>query len=64
MGYVALVLGMSGRLDIIVSIPPEKMIKIPSGVMRLVFVGSKVSHSCRVVVGVWLGYCCCSWAIR
>ena len=64
MGCVSLVLGMSGRLAIIMSIPSEKSVKIPSGVMRFVFVGSNVSHSCMAVVGSWLGYCCCSWAIR
>ena len=63
MGYVALVIGMSNRLAIIMSIPSEKLVKIPSGVMRFVFVGSKVSHSCRAVVGGWVGYCYCSWAI-
>ena len=60
MGCVALVLGMSGRLAITMSIPMEKLVKITSGVMRFVFVGSNVSHSCRAVVGSWLGYCFCS----
>ena len=50
---------MSGRLAITMSIPSGKLVKIPSGVMRFVFVGSKVSHSCRAVVGSWLGYCYC-----
>ncbi len=53
MGCVALVLGMSGRLAITMSIPMEKLVKITSGVMRFVFVGSNVSHSCRAVVGSW-----------
>jgi hypothetical protein len=64
MGSVGLVLGMSGRFVIIISIPSGKLVKIPSGVIRFVFVGSTVSHSCRAVVGSWSGYCCCSWVIR
>ena len=53
MGCVPLVLGMSGRLAITMSIPMGKLVTISSGVMRLVFVGSNVSHSCRDVVGSW-----------
>ncbi len=64
MGYASLVLGMSGRLAIIMSIPSRKLVQIPSDAMRFVFVGIKMSHSCRAVVGSWLGYCCCSWPIR
>jgi hypothetical protein len=60
MGCITLVLGMSGRLAIIMSIPSEKLVKTPSGVIRLVFVGSNVSHSCRAVVGSRFGYFCCS----
>ncbi len=56
--------GMSGRLAIIMYIPSGKLVKIPSGDIRFMFVGSNVSHSCRAVVGSWLGYCFCSWAIR
>jgi hypothetical protein len=55
---------MSSRLAISMSIPSGKLVKIPSGVMKFVFVGSEVSHLCRAVVGSWLGYCCCRWAIR
>ena len=57
-GCVDLVLGMSGRLPITMSIPSGKLVKIPSGVMRFVFIENKVFHSCRAVVGGWLGYCC------
>ncbi len=64
MGYDALVLGMSGRLAIIMYILSGKLVKITSGVTRFVFVGSKVSHSCRAVVESLFGCCCCSWAIR
>jgi len=62
--YVDLGLSMSGRLAITMSIQSGKLVKTPSGVTRFVFVGSKVSHSCRDVVGSWSRYCCCSWAIR
>jgi hypothetical protein len=60
MGCVALVLGMCGRLAIIMSIPSGKLVKIHLGYTRFVFTGSIVSHSCRAVVGSWLGHCCCS----
>ena len=44
---VDLVLGMSGRLAIIMSIPWGKLIEIPRCDMRSVLVGSKVSHLCK-----------------
>ena len=55
---------MSRRLACTMYIPSEKLVKIPFGVMRFVFVGSEMSHSCRAVVGILLRYCCCKWAIR
>jgi hypothetical protein len=42
------------------SIPLGKLVKIPSGVMEFAFVGSAVSHWCRVVAR----HCCCKWASR
>ncbi len=57
-------MGMSGRLANTMSIPSGKLVNISSCVMRFVFAGSEVSHSCRAVVGSWLGYCCFKWAIR
>ena len=54
---------MSGRLANTMSIPSGKLVKIPSDVMRFMFVGSEVSHSCKAVVGSWLGYCCYRWTI-
>jgi hypothetical protein len=41
---------MSSRLVNTMSIPSGKLVKIPLGVMRFVFVGSEVPHSCRAVV--------------
>jgi hypothetical protein len=58
-GRVDLVTGMFGKLAIIVSIPLGKLVRIPSGVMAIVFVGSNDSHCRRVVSGSWLGYCSC-----
>ena len=63
MWCVDLILSMSGRLANTMSIPSGKLVKIPSSVMRFVLVGNNVSHSCRAVVGSWLGYCCRRWAI-
>ena len=55
---------MSRRLPITMSIPSGKMVKIRSSVMKFVSVGREMSHSCKTVVGSWLGYFCCKWAIR
>ena len=45
----------SGRLDITMSIPSMKLVKIPPSVIEFVLVGSEVSHKFRDVVGSWLG---------
>ena len=50
---------MSGMLAISVPISSLKLVKLRLGVLGFVFVGIEVSHWLRVVVGSWLGYCCC-----
>ena len=42
---------MSDKMAFMMSIPSGNLIKIHSRVMRFVFVGSEVSHSCRAIVG-------------
>jgi len=56
---VCLVTGMPGRLAITISTPPGKLVRISSGVMTFVIVGSNESHCRRAVSGSRLRYCSC-----
>ena len=56
---VSLVAITPGRLTITMSIPPGKLVRIPSDITVFVFVGSNASHCRRAVSGSWLGDCSC-----
>ena len=52
-----LVTDMPGKLAITMSISPGKLIRILSGVITFIFVGSNESYCRSDVSGSWLGYC-------
>ena len=55
--------GMSGRLAITMSIPLGKLARVPSGVIKLVFIGNDERHCIKNVARSWLGYCYRRWSL-